>query len=71
MAYVDKIFMHSGQLERQEMTVYIKLKPSGEVALKVPLPENYYKSLLALAQTAADHHEAQMRATILGEEQPQ
>lgn len=71
MAYLKQLWMHSGELEESYMTVYAKLKPAGEVQLKVPMPTDFLKAIVGLAQTAADHHEAQMRAQILADETTQ
>lgn len=49
------------------MRVYVKLHPSGEVSMEVPLPEAFRLAIMKLAQTAADQHEAQMQAQLLGE----
>jgi len=49
------------------MQVAVALRPSGEVTLKVPLPPQFYDAIRSIAQTAADAHEAQMQAEILGE----
>jgi hypothetical protein len=50
------------------MTASVKLKPSGQVYLQVDIPKNFYDAIYQIAQTAADAHEAQMRAEILGEQ---
>lgn len=49
------------------MRVIVMLKPAGELVVNVPLPEDLHITIMKLAQTAADAHEAQMRAQILGE----
>lgn len=67
MAHVDRIWFHGSQLTKQTMKVYIKLKPSGEAVIDVPVPPKFAEVLLNLAQTAADQHEAHMQAEILGE----
>jgi hypothetical protein len=71
MAHVDRIWIHSGDKVTKEITAYIRLKPSGEVAVKFKMPEVFFDCILTAAQHAADLHEQQMKAEILAEkEQP-
>ncbi len=69
MAYVSGIWIHESDINKKqdEITVYINLKPAGKVQLVTKIPENFYQALLNIAQTAADAHEAQMRAEIIGD----
>lgn len=69
MAHVDKIWVHSGDKEKKQLTAYIKLKPAGEVAVKFDLPEGFFDCILDAAQAAADLHEQQMKAAILSEKE--
>ena len=49
------------------MTVFVQLRPAGEVQLKVEIPPPLYDAIHDIAQKAADLHEAQVRAELLGE----
>lgn len=70
MAHIDSIWFNGHNLGNGKMRVYVKLKPAGEVRVEVPIPEKFFNALMNLAQTAADNHEAQMRAEILGDSPP-
>ncbi len=65
MAYFDKLWMF--RRDEGDMTVFVNLQPSGEVQLKVKIPKSLKDALVGIAQTAADAHEAQMRAEIIGD----
>jgi hypothetical protein len=67
MAYIDRIWIHDPREKCPALVVYIKLKPSGQATIKVELPEPFSAALLDIAQSAADLHEARMRAEILGD----
>ncbi len=67
MAHIDSIWVHSAQLKGDTIKVYVDLKPAGSVALSVPVPANFHKAIVDMAQKAADLHEAQMRAEILAD----
>lgn len=68
MAYLDRIFFHSTDMrDKNTMTVYAKMKPDGELAINVPVPEKFYASIVEMAQSAIDEKEAQMRAEILAD----
>lgn len=71
MAFVDQIWVSDSKDAKPMMRVYVKLQPSGSVTVYVPIPQDFMRSILGLAQTAADHHEAQMRAQILADETTQ
>jgi hypothetical protein len=68
MANVSHIWFHGHDKNKKVMQVTCLLKPSGTVDLKVALPENFYDAVMQCAQTAADAHEAQMRAEILADQ---
>lgn len=67
MAHIKQIWFQDSGRTSCSMMVYISLKPSGSADIKVPIPPKFYNAIIALAQTAADNHEAQMRAEILGD----
>lgn len=67
MAHVNSIFTLHQHIENKTFLVEISLKPSGIVKLTVPVPPKFFDALMNIAQTAADAHEAQMRAEILGD----
>lgn len=67
MAHVQTIFSLHDHLKNKTFLVEVALKPSGSVKLTVPVPPKFFDALLNVAQTAADAHEAQMRAEILGD----
>lgn len=67
MACIDSIWFHQNNKTDGKMKVNVCLKPSGNVSIEVPMPKNFHAAVLAMAQTAADAHEAQMRAEILGD----
>ncbi len=68
MAHIKYVYLHSHDWDKSQMSVSVTLKPAGSAELKVPVPVRFYAALMKLAQTAADAHEAQMRAEILGDE---
>ena len=68
MAFVRSIWVHQNNRKDNTIKVDVALKPSGSVDINVPVPEKFYKALLQIAQTAADAHEAQMRAEIISDE---
>lgn len=68
MAHIDNIWLHASNKEACTIRAYVKLKPTGEVNIDVPIPKNFMTVLLEIAQLAADAHEAQMRAEILGDQ---
>lgn len=65
MAHIKYIFVHDHDRKNSVMSVDVALKPSGSVSVKCPVPPKFYAALIDMAQTAADAHEAQMRAEIL------
>ena len=67
MAIVDRIFFHGTDILKEQMTVYVRLHPAGEVRLDVKIPEVIFNSVMRVARTAAEHHEAQMQAQLIGE----
>ncbi len=67
MAYVEKIWFFEPVDKTNKMAVFVKLSPAGDVRVNVDVPEDFYKCIMKLAQTAADLHEAQMRAQILAD----
>lgn len=67
MAHVQSIWVHESNKELGTMKVTVVLQPAGEVVLKVPVPKKFHAILLEMAQTAADAHEAQMHASIIGD----
>jgi len=67
MAHVDSIWFHDASDPECVMAVYTKLKPDGKVTVRVNVPPHFYKTILKLAQTAADHHEAKMQAELLAQ----
>lgn len=69
MARIDSVFLHSGDYPDKPITVHVSLIPSGTAQVKVDLPPKFKKALLDILQTAANAHEAQMRAAIIADEQ--
>jgi len=69
MAYVKNIWFFTPENEQAEMAVFVNLKPAGEVRVNVELPEDFYKSIMQIAQNAADLHESKMRAEILADKE--
>lgn len=68
MANVGNIWLFKNRDDKpDEMTVFVQLKPSGEVQLHVKVPKEFKDCIMEIAQTAADHHEAKMKASILAE----
>lgn len=67
MAHINHIWFHGYKPEKPEMRVEISLKPSGSVALNVPIPADFYDCIMKIAQAAADLHEQEMRAQILAD----
>lgn len=65
MAYIDRLWIHSGDKDKGKITAYVKLKPSGEAQVKFNVPDEFYDCLINMAQSAADLHEQQMRAEFL------
>lgn len=70
MAHIKYIYLHDHDWKESQMTVSIALKPDAQAQIKVPIPDRFYSALIRMAQTAADAHEAKMRAEILGDESP-
>jgi len=68
MAYIKNIWLRDSHLADGTIRVNVSLKPSGEVALEIPIPKVFLDTIMEMAQTAADHHEAKMKAEILGEQ---
>lgn len=69
MAHINAIYFHHQDIgvDLDVMTVHVTLRPSGTVQVKAKLPASFYRAVVEIAQTAADHHEALMRAEILGD----
>lgn len=67
MAHIASIWFHEADRETGTMTVHVNLHPAGRVSLDVAVPKAFHDSILKMAQTAADAHEAQMQAQLLGE----
>jgi hypothetical protein len=68
MAHFDQLWMfRTDQEGKPTMTVFVQLRPAGEVQLKVEIPPPLYDAIRDIAQKAADLHEAQVRAELLGE----
>lgn len=67
MAHVDSIWFNDCGSPASMMRVYVALKPAGKVIVEVDVPPDFYKIIMKLAQTAADHHEAKMQAELLSQ----
>lgn len=67
MAHIKSIWFHDQNFRSGDMRVIVALRPMGELTVNVPLPEDLHSTIMKLAQTSADAHEAHMRAEILGE----
>jgi hypothetical protein len=67
MAHVQTITVFGWNRTDNTMRVAIALHPAGEVSIDVPYPEALHTAILRVAQTAADAHEAQMQAQLIGE----
>ena len=65
MAHVSGVWIYKGDVATKKITVKIDLKPSGTDSIVIDLPEDYFDCIMAIAQTAADHHEQKVRAQIL------
>lgn len=70
MAYLNNIWVFNPNDKTPTMRVFAGLKPDGEVKIEVPLPPKFLQAIVDVAQTAADAHEALMRAEILGDQSP-
>lgn len=67
MAEIHNLWMHSGDVGESFITVHGKFRPVGDVQIKVPIPDNFAKAIVSIAQAALDAKEAEMRAEILGD----
>jgi len=65
MAHVSGVWIYSCDIAKKKVTVNIDLNPSGKDSIVIDLPEDFFDCLMAIAQTAADHHEQKVRAQIL------
>lgn len=68
MAHIKNLWVKLECAEDSTLIVDIALKPSGRAQTEVPIPRKFFDAIMSLAQSAADQHEAQMRAEILGDE---
>lgn len=69
MAHIKSISIFDWNTKDGSIRVHIALKPAGNVSIDVPIPKAFHSAIMSIAQTAADAHEAQMRAEILGDNQ--
>lgn len=70
MAHIKNIWIMGGAgAEKNQLKVNVHLKPAGEADLLVDIPEDFYDTIVKMAQTASDLHEQQMRAQILADTQ--
>jgi hypothetical protein len=69
MAYLGSIWVHDLKSEKRRMRAFIEMKPYGEACVEIELPEKFLDTIVRIAQTAADAHEALARAEILGDMQ--
>ena len=67
MAHIDMIMFQSYNRKDGTMRVTVKMQPSGEAAIDVALPLDFFNCIMKIAQLAADLHEQQMRAKILAD----
>lgn len=49
MAYIDRLWIHSGDKDKGKITAYVKLKPSGEAQVKFNVPDEFYDCLINMA----------------------
>jgi hypothetical protein len=61
MAHVDGIWLSDSSDKKPTMRVYVTLEPAGRVLIDVPLPEKLSAAILALAQTAANQEESDIK----------
>ena len=67
MAHVENVWLNDGHMAENVMRVNVKLKPAGSAGIEVPIPKQFMEAIMQMAQSAADLHEAKMKAEILGE----
>lgn len=68
MAHINSIWAFRDSAKDKKLTAIVDLYPAGQAQVEFELPEKFFEVLMACAQSAADHHEQQMKANILASE---
>lgn len=69
MAFVENIFIHSSDMNSENFTAHVRLKPAGRVMVTFKMPDKFHQCILDAAQAAADLYEQQMKAEILADKE--
>lgn len=68
MAHIESITIFTGNLwPKGTISVRMNFNPVGTHSADVPIPDNFYDSLMKMAQLYADLEEQKMRAQILAD----
>jgi len=71
VAHISHIWFFDSDKKKKAMQVCLSMKPAGRHDLDVELPPEFYDTIMRIAQTAADQHEAKCVAEILASQKEQ